>query len=208
MRSRSNWKEVVEIGTADGILGRMLTPRSYRLVGVEIDADWAEKAGPYYDTMIHADIQQVDLDIFRGVDCVIFGDVLEHLPRPEKTLGGIVAQLSRDSVCIISVPNVANIWVRLNLLAGRFDYAKRGILDETHLRFFTRKTFLRMLANSGLIVNEVAYTPIPLNLLHPVFAKTGPGRMIHQLLYTLTRWFPTLFAYQMIGRCQKRLEEE
>ncbi len=69
--------------------------------------------------------------------------MLEHLSDPLAAL--VVGQpASRPGgVVIVSVPNVAHLWVRLSLLAGRFDYADRGILDRTHLRFFTRRTFLR-----------------------------------------------------------------
>ena len=74
---------------------------------------------------------------------------------------------------IVSVPNVAHLWVRLSLLAGRFDYADRGILDRTHLRFFTRRSLLALLRAAGLAVVELAVTPVPLPLVVPRALSTA-----------------------------------
>ena len=72
---------------------------------------------------------------------MVFGDVLEHLRDPLAVLMEFTESLKDDGVVIISLPNIANIYVRLNLLIGRFDYQDRGILDRTHIRFFTREAF-------------------------------------------------------------------
>jgi hypothetical protein len=95
------------------------------------------------------------------------------------------------------VPNVANLWVRLNLLFGRFEYTDRGICDRTHLRFFTRKTLIALAENAGLEIQTIRATPIPLELVNGFFV-TFPGRILHSMLARCTSWFPTLLGYQFI----------
>jgi hypothetical protein len=93
--------------------------------------------------------------------------------------------------------------VRLNLLLGRFDYADRGILDRTHLRFFTRKTLVAMLENAGLEILSIRSTPIPLELVSDFFV-TPPGRLIHALLAKCTSLLPSLLGYQFVVDARKQ----
>jgi hypothetical protein len=103
---------------------------------------------------------------------------------------------------MISVPNVANLWVRLNLLFGVFDYADRGILDRTHLRFFTRKTLAAMVKNVGLDIVSIQVTPIPLELVSSFFISPV-GKEIYSAFAWLTSLFPTLMGYQFIVEAKK-----
>jgi hypothetical protein len=103
---------------------------------------------------------------------------------------------------IVSVPNVAHLWVRLSLLVGRFDYADRGILDRTHLRFFTRRTLLELLRSAGLRVDELAVTPVPLPLVVP---PRWHGRVlagVHALSAGAARAWPGGLAYQFVAVCR------
>jgi hypothetical protein len=97
---------------------------------------------------------------------------------------------------------VANFWVRLNLLFGRFDYADRGILDRTHLRFFTRKTLTKTLEDAGLKIASIQVTSIPLELISEFFV-TSPGKALHAVFAMLTSLFPTLLGYQFIVEAKK-----
>ena len=85
--------------------------------------------------------------------------MLEHLTAPDKILKHLVDLQEPGTRLFISVPNVANIWVRVNLLFGKFDYTENGILDRTHLRFFTKITFLELIRSSGLRLVELRFTP-------------------------------------------------
>jgi len=105
---------------------------------------------------------------------------------------------------IVSVPNVAHLWVRLSLLAGRFHYTDRGILDRTHLRFFTRRTLLELLRAAGLTVVELAVTPVPLPLVVP---PRWHGRWlphVHALSAGAARGWPGGLAYQFVAVCHAR----
>jgi len=129
---------------------------------------------------------------------------LEHLKNPLEVLRQLTASLKQDGAVIVSLPNVANLYIRLSLLLGRFDYQDRGILDRTHLHFFTRKSFLQFLQCAGLEPEELTATPIPLPLVVP---KHYQGRLfaaVHAVNARLARRWPTLFGYQFVAVARKR----
>src|SRR5437016_12769572 len=100
-------------------------------------------------------------------DAIVYGDVLEHLHDPARVLAALNRGLAPGGQAVISVPNVAHLWVRLSLAAGRFEYADRGILDRTHLRFFTRRSLGALLTGAGLRVERLTATPAPLYQVAP-----------------------------------------
>ena len=104
----------------------------------------------------------------------------------------------------MSLPNVANIWVRLNLLFGRFNYSRVGILDETHLRFFTLQTIKKLVDDSGFDVISVNATPIPLPVMLPSTSKGRSLGFLHLLNWGLTKLRSTLFGYQFILVCRPK----
>ena len=99
---------------------------------------------------------------------------------------------------IISTGNVALWFYRLSLLAGRFEYGARGVLDETHVHLFTRATFRREVEKAGFHVLRERVTALPFEV---VFESTGRSRLVRSIAaiyHTLARLWPTMFAYQMI----------
>ena len=99
---------------------------------------------------------------------------------------------------VISIPNVAHLWVRLSLLAGRFDYAERGILDRTHLRFFTRRTLVALVTGAGLRVTRLTSTPVPLYQVVPPRWHGRALAAVHALSARSARVMPRLLAYQFV----------
>jgi 2-polyprenyl-3-methyl-5-hydroxy-6-metoxy-1,4-benzoquinol methylase len=193
---------VLDIGTASGTLARMCQDHSLQLFGVEPNPDWARLASPLYEKIFVGFIQDAESEFLTGYNVVVLGDVLEHLPMPEVILQTLVSLQPSGSMFLISVPNIANIWVRLNLLVGNFNYADRGILDRTHLRFFTRNTLSAMLKNTGLEILSINVTPIPLELVSGFFLST-PGRWLHAIFARLTALLPTLLGYQFVVQARK-----
>lgn len=189
---------VVDIGTASGTLGRLCQSLDLQLIGIEPNREWAAMAAPFYKELIVGEAQNFPKTFFTNADAIILADVLEHLPDPEKMLDNVIDKQNQDRVIIISVPNVANLWIRLGLFFGKFEYTDRGILDRTHLRFYTRSTLQKMLHKAGLAVSLFQVTPIPLNLMHPFFEKHRIGKWLHGVLATITHWFPTLLGYQWV----------
>ena len=189
---------ILDIGTASGTLGWRCQGQGLVFTGVEPVEAWAELARPFYQEICVSALQQAPPEFLAGHQVVVCADVLEHLSDPETQLARLVSLQPAGAVFLISVPNIANLWVRLHLLTGHFDYAERGILDRTHLRFFTRQSLLKMVASAGLQVERLIPSAIPLELAHPFFAQSAPGRFIHRLLAVLTHGFPTLLGYQFI----------
>lgn len=196
--------EVLEVGTATGYLTAEMTNRGCKVTGIERDPKMAEVARPYCSEMIVGDIEGVDLRGLGCYDAIVLGDVLEHMYNPGAVLQELAKRLKPGGKILVSLPNVANIWVRLNLLLGRFNYSRVGILDETHLRFFTFKSARRLLEESGLAVIDISVTPIPLPL---VLRSTGEGQalsFIHFFNHILAKIRKTLFGYQFIFVCEPR----
>ena len=131
-------------------------------------------------------------------DRVLLLDVLEHLRNPEQILRQSHEVLKPDGLLIVSLPNIANIHVRLMLLFGRFDYAERGIMDKTHLRFFTRKTARRMLESNGYSIVEERETVIPVELVLGWSPKNILLRALNRVLAMATWMMPGLFGYQLM----------
>lgn len=159
-------------------------------------------ASPLYEKIWVGSIVDIEGEPLFGYSAVVLGDILEHLSDPQAVLQKLVNIQSSGCLFLISVPNIANIWIRFNLLLGRFDYTDRGILDRTHLRFFTRKTLVTMVKQTGLEITSIQVTPIPLELVSPFFS-TSLGQWLYALVASLTHLLPTLLGYQFIVGARK-----
>lgn len=154
---------VLDVGCATGYLGEALRrAKGCRVVGVDIDAAAAIRAAEVLDEAFVWDIESDDpLPVPQGVfDRIILGDVLEHLRRPDRALARLVAYLREGGTMIASIPNVGYLPVRVSIVLGRFEYQDLGHFDRTHLRFFTRKTAMRLFELSGLRVLRMYNTGI------------------------------------------------
>lgn len=158
-------RDVCEFGCGAGGMTRALSEIGCNVVGVEIDPIAAELARSAADHVVVGDVATMDLAAELGegrFDVLVFGDVLEHLPDPLAALRATRSLLRPGGHIVLSVPNVAHGDVRLALLAGRFDYADLGLLDSTHLRFFTWDTLRNLLREAGFVALEVRRAQLPL----------------------------------------------
>jgi 2-polyprenyl-3-methyl-5-hydroxy-6-metoxy-1,4-benzoquinol methylase len=191
---------VLDIGAGTGIIARLCKSRGYIFFGIEPNAGWLGSARDLYSEVFEGGLEQVPDEFIKNYDAIICGDVIEHLVNPEIQLSRLVQAQSDHCIFIISVPNVANIWMRLNLLLGHFDYTEKGILDKTHLHFYTKKTFIKTLNQIGLADHDLVYTPIPIDLVLARHSQSLLTTGLFSILFFFTRLWPTLFAYQMIAR--------
>lgn len=196
--------EVLEVGTATGYLSAEMARMGCRVTGIEQDPQMAEVARPYCQEMFIRDIEAMDFGELGAYDAIILGDVLEHLRNPRGVLEKFSRLLKPGGRILISLPNIANIFVRVNLLLGRFKYTQVGILDEGHLRFFTLKTARQLAADSGLDVINTQVTPIPLPLIMPATGKGRALSFLHSLNWGLTKLRKTLLGYQFILICRPK----
>lgn len=150
---------VLDIGCHKGMLGaayRNLNPRA-RVYGVDNNLDAVRVAAARLHEVACLDIERDPLpfEVPGGYDCIIYGDVLEHLRDPWRVMREHAQLLSPRGVMLICVPNIAYWSVALRLMSGSFDYEEQGVLDRTHLRWFTLATMEKALAETGLVICDV-----------------------------------------------------
>jgi SAM-dependent methyltransferase len=192
---------ILDVGCNAGFIGKALYKRGWRgkIHGVDLFKEYQSIVGKNN----YASFQQINLEtqakqIEGTFDAIIFGDVLEHLVDPTAILKQFLPLLKPNGVIIISIPNIANIYIRLNLLFGRFEYTEKGILDRDHKTFFTLKFARKMLKQAGLQEILHTITPIPLPLVWPIFYTGKPLFLFYYLFYRTSLFMKTLMGYQFV----------
>ncbi len=154
-------KRVLDVGCSTGYLAMALTERGNEVVGLEYDEASAEQARARGLEVLTGDLEGMDLSGALGegsFDVVVYADVLEHLRDPLPVLRATHRLLRPGGFVVISLPNIAHGDVRLALLDGHFDYSATGILDNTHTKFFTRRSLSRFARDAGFAVAELRRT--------------------------------------------------
>lgn len=184
---------VVDLGSGPGHLARELVDKNCRVIVVDREPHAELPPGV---TAVQRNLDDVPLPLdVEDADVILMLDVIEHLHDPEQFLAALRRNFDhRPRTMVFTTPNVAFIVQRLMLLAGQFNYGKAGILDRTHTRLFTFRSFLRLLRDSGFRIRRVRGVPAPF----PKILGTGPLGMaavhLNQGLIWLSR---SLFAYQI-----------
>lgn len=192
-------RTVLDVGCATGYLARALSEQGCTVTGVEYDAEAAELARGSLSELVVADLNREDLAALlpdRTFDSIVFGDVLEHLLDADAVLRSSVQLLEPEGSVVISVPNVTHGSLRLALLQGRWQYVDNGLLDRTHLRFFTRESALEMVRSAGLVVTHLWATVLdPLGCEVEIDDAAIP--------YDMVQWVrrqPDAYVYQFVIR--------
>jgi 2-polyprenyl-3-methyl-5-hydroxy-6-metoxy-1,4-benzoquinol methylase len=160
------------------------------VVGIERDAAAAEIARDVCEDVLVGDVETMELPFADGsFDVVLCGDLLEHLRDPEGFLARVRPLLAPTGRVVLSTPNVANWAMRLSLLAGRWRYTDRGILDRTHTRLFTKRTLVEALELAGYRIVELDFTvPVP---------YVGTPK-VERVAHAVGHVRPQLLAYQFL----------
>lgn len=187
---------VLDLGCSDGYVARCLRAKGCRVVGVDLFDSAAARADTDEFFIANLDdlapvARQVDFSRF---DVVIALDVIEHLSNPEDFLRTLRANIRPGCQVILSTANVAYWIVRIMLLLGQFNYGKRGILDITHKRLFTRATFPRACRVTGFVVKRLIGIPPPVHYVVPA----GLGHALTGMHNGLSRLIPSWFGFQLI----------
>lgn len=194
---------LLDLGAAGGHLGRAVRERCSFLAGVEPDPTLPSSARTGYD-----DWRQVDAfhagEWAEPFDVVVCADVLEHLVDPRAMLARIHDWLHPDGILLVSLPNIANVSIRLALLAGRFRYTDRGILDRSHVSFYTRSSARHLLEDSGFRVRSVQPTAMPYELALPGVSARPIVAPLREFAQVTARAWPTLFGYQFVFEAIRR----
>lgn len=157
-------KRVLEVGCSHGYMSKILKEElNCYVVGIEIDKEGYEISKNICDKTLLGDIEDINLiEMLKEetFDVIIFADVLEHLNNPAEVLRNVKKLLKDCGEIIISIPNISYISVILDLINDRFQYRKLGILDNTHLRFFTKNSIISLLENVGFQVLKLDKTKV------------------------------------------------
>jgi predicted TPR repeat methyltransferase len=188
---------LLDLGAAAGELGEAVRDHFRSTCGFEFQLDCIGDLMPRFDRVVIADLERVK-SVPGGASAVVLADVLEHLHSSTNALALVKSALGPNGRAFISVPNVANITVRLMLLLGMFEYQERGILDRTHIRFYTQRSILREVEKAGFRIIKVTASAIPLRLVIGGFTPEFILRPLEKLLVLMTRLWRSMFAYQII----------
>jgi SAM-dependent methyltransferase len=181
---------VLDVGCSTGYLAQRLVERGAVVVGIESDERAAAEARGVCEDVLVGDVETMALPFpERFFDVVLCGDLIEHLRDPERFLARARPLLRPGGKLVLTTPNVANWAMRLGLLAGRWRYTDRGILDRTHLHLFTKKTLEEMLVRAG-------YRVVTLDVTAPVPLVEVPS--VDRVAHAIARLRPSLLAYQFV----------
>ncbi len=189
--------KLLDLGAAGGELGAALRDHFSRTIGFEYNADCIVDLHQHFDAAVISDLEKVK-HLPGDADAIVIADVLEHLRDAPALLQAIRRALAPGGRVFISVPNIANITVRIGLLFGVFEYRDRGILDNTHLRFYTLRTIRREVEAAGFRILETRGSSVPLRLIIGRFTPELILRIGEKVLSLVTRMWRSLFAYQII----------
>jgi len=193
-------QRVLEVGSGSGAFGAELVRAGNYLVGVDSQPEVPLEAG--YGNVIQADLERgVGEGLIKSgqlFDRILLLDTIEHLRDPRKLLADCKTLLDTRGRLIVSIPNAVNLTVRLMILFGNFRYSDRGILDWSHLRFFTRRSIRALLEQYGFRIADQHYTVIPLERMFPVKSDNALLRFANRVLRGITTVLPGLFAYEIV----------
>jgi 2-polyprenyl-3-methyl-5-hydroxy-6-metoxy-1,4-benzoquinol methylase len=184
---------VLDVGCSSGYLAEPLSRRGNAVVGLELDPAAARLAEQWCERVLVGDLETMELPLEEAsFDVAVCGDIVEHLRDPTAALARLRPLLRPGGRLVVSTPNIANWAIRLSLLAGRWQYTERGILDRTHTHLFTRRSLVEAIERAGYAVTTVDWSvPVPGNNDR----LDAVGRSIGALR-------PTLFAYQWVVTAQ------
>jgi len=193
-------QRVLELGCGDGAFGAELARMGNEVVGVD------PKANPpvtsRFEDVAPGDLENGLRELARNstqrFDRILMLDMLEHLRDPAQVLRSVRAMLGARGKLIVSVPNAVNLTVRIMVLFGRFRYSDRGILDWSHLRFFTAKSIAALLEEQGYSITARHYSVIPLERIVAMRPDSGLLRFASRVLRVVTALTPGLFAYEIV----------
>jgi 2-polyprenyl-3-methyl-5-hydroxy-6-metoxy-1,4-benzoquinol methylase len=188
---------ILDLGCSGGLFAAHARAAGHQVTGV----DCVEIPGvrERTDRFVKASLEDgIPTEAGDGFDVIVAADVIEHLTRPAEVLRDMQRVLRPGGQVLLSVPNFAHWYPRIRVAAGLFGYDRRGILDETHLRFFTRATLRRLVRASGFDILEEQATGLPLGTIS---ASDGHRlRIARKIDMPLVRARPTLFGYQYVLR--------
>lgn len=194
---------ILDIGSATGYVGEHLKKKGCHVWGIEIDPQAAKVSRSHLEKVYIGDVKEIQKMPIREhfFDYILMQDVLEHIRDSKGVLRSLQKYLKKGGAIIISTPNIAHVSIRLRLLCGKFVYEETGIMDKTHVHFFTQKTLYQYVKSEGYTIEAMDFSADFGQLI-----KVGKflRRIPKVWQHFLTTQFPQLLAVQFIAVCKKR----
>jgi len=174
-RAAGSPERVLDVGCGQATLAAEIRNLGHVVWGIEANSIAVERAASHIGRCIHADL--LDFKAIEGIladerfDAIVFSDVLEHLYDPLTALRFYGRFLAPGGRVLISVPNALNWQTRLSFLCGRFEYQDTGVLDRTHVRFFTFRSATRLLQAAGCSIEKTDFTPLLVRAFLPAIKR-------------------------------------
>jgi 2-polyprenyl-3-methyl-5-hydroxy-6-metoxy-1,4-benzoquinol methylase len=215
---------ILDVGCGAGLMGQEMKKKKNYVFGIDKSQAQLKVASTMVDKVKYVDITAPELDLPPDFDKIVFADILEHLVDPQSCLTKFKDHLKKDGRIIISIPNIACYNIRFNIMLGNFDYKDYGVCDNTHLRFFTKKSAVKLVKDAGYKITKLDTTPYfafqIFNLYKKLFLKEKKDNsLIHDVFKSRTygiyrkylfpfenfvvKLWPGLFAYQFIIVAEK-----
>lgn len=180
-------KKILDVGCASGYLGKFLKENGNYCVGIDVSKGNIKLAKKVLDEAYVLDVESDDLQkLGKGYDLIILAEVPEHLFDPQSAIARLLPLLKKDGSILLSTPNVVHAYIRLKFLFGVFNYREETVINKSHIHFFTRTEFLRVIDELGLKV-EIEDDVILPEFLRPIL-----------------KFWPNLFAHQLVLLCRKK----
>jgi 2-polyprenyl-3-methyl-5-hydroxy-6-metoxy-1,4-benzoquinol methylase len=186
-------RRVLDLGSGEGHLSSALAKRGHDVTSVDVDPPKVP-VPRFVQADITSGLPLSDDDLF---DVILLADVLEHVPDPRAVLREAVLHLAPGGQVLVSLPNAVHWSVRAHVLAGKFEYTNRGILDRGHLRFFTKESAERLFAEEELRVRHHQTVPVPWENVVPL-GLSKVASAVERVDYLLGQTNPNVFAYQHV----------
>ena len=196
---------VLDVGCSDGQFGALAKAFGHTVVGVDLVKH--DGVGARLDGFVEADLNAGLPDTGEEpFGLVVAGDVLEHVIEPAQLLREITERLEPGGRVLVSVPNFGHWYPRGRVALGRFDYDQRGPLDVGHVRFFTRRSFERLIADCGLRIVDRDAVGSPVDVLARGRESSAVGPVVTAagaVDRAATRVWPTMFGYQFLYQLER-----
>ena len=194
---------ILDVGCGAGLIGKTLQENKFQnLYAVEPDKPSLEIVKKYY-TEVAVDLDQLS---HKNYDVLLLLDVLEHITAPADFLTKCIAYLKPGALLLVSLPNIAHWSVRFPLLFGHFNYTERGILDKTHLHFYTRRSAEKFLNSfNQLSIKKISSSIEPVEFVLPeAICGSRLFQSLAKLRLAAAHLFPGLLAYQNLFLLEKK----
>lgn len=188
---------ILDVGAAQGLLGQLLEDSGLPIDAIEPNPERAEHAQPWYRHVYASTVEEAHLPA-GSYPVVVCADVLEHVVDPRAVIEQLCQVATEDAVFIVSLPNIAHWGVRLLLLFGQFPRTARGVLDGTHLHFYTWRTARAMLTDAGLRVERMRATAAPVDEVWPHAEDSPIFHLLRRFQHLLLLVAPSLFGWQWV----------